>query len=61
MPYYKCMLEVFFEVEALSEKDAEIKAMEELNESFKAGNSGFICWEIEKPETPPGIAGVKQE
>ena len=58
MPLYRCMLESFIDLQANSELDAEIKAVEELNGSFKAGRSGFICWEIdevhtEKTVTPP--------
>lgn len=46
MSLYRCVLEVFVDVEADTEEKAGVAAMEELNEQYKSGRGGIICWEI---------------
>lgn len=47
MKKYRCMLEVFEDVDAENEEDAVINALVKLVDNFEAGTTNFICWEIE--------------
>lgn len=50
MPLFRCLLETVVLVEASTEKEAEIKGMEEINEQFKSGRGSIICWEVDDSE-----------